>query len=258
MRVNKPIWDDACDVHPDAFVTLKIYVPGASPVIVVLDPDPVVVILPGVLIKVHDPEAGRPFKTTLPVGTVSEGCVIVPITGADGVGGCAFITALPDAAEVHPEALVAVNANMPAGIPEIVALAPVPEVIVPPGVLVTDQVPFGGNPLNTVLPVARAHVGWVIVPTVGADGVDGCTLITRLAEGAEIHPEALVTVYEKVPAGIPDIVVLEPVSVAVPPGVLVKVQVPVGGNPVNTTPPVGTVQVGWVMVPTAGGAGVNG
>lgn len=78
----------------------------------------------------------------------------------------------------------------------------------------------------------------------GAVGVDGCTLIIRLADDAEIHPEAFVTVYEYVPAARPDIVVLEPVPAEVPPGVLVNVQVPVAGNPFNTTPPVGTVQVG--------------
>jgi uncharacterized protein YceK len=34
---------------------------------------------------------------------------MVPITGAVGVGGCASITALADAEEVHPEALVTVK-----------------------------------------------------------------------------------------------------------------------------------------------------
>jgi hypothetical protein len=66
----------------------------------------------------------------------------------------------------------------------------------------------------------------------------------RLADDTEIHPEAFVTVNEYVPAASPDIVVLEPVPVEVPPGVLVKDQVPVAGNPFNITPPVGTVQVG--------------
>jgi len=157
--VNKPTGDDACEVHPDALETLKIYVPGTSPDIVVLAPDPVVIVLPGVLINVHTPVAGRPFKTTLPVDTLSDGCVIIPITGAVGVGGCALITAGPDASEVHPEAMVTVNVNIPAGIPEIVALPPVPEVIVPPGVLITDQAPVAGSPFRTALPVARVHVG---------------------------------------------------------------------------------------------------
>ena len=38
-----------------------------SPEIVVLVPVPVVVIPPGVLVKVHVPEEGKPLNTTLPV-----------------------------------------------------------------------------------------------------------------------------------------------------------------------------------------------
>ena len=62
------------EMHPRALVTVKLYVPAASPVIVVLVPDPV--IAPGLM--VHVPVAGNPFKTTLPVGTAQVGCVIVP------------------------------------------------------------------------------------------------------------------------------------------------------------------------------------
>lgn len=119
---------------------------------------------------------------------------MVPITGGAGVGGCALITALPDAEDVHPEALVTVKVNVPAGIPDIVVLVPVPVFVVPPGVLVTVQEPVAGSPFKTALPVARVQVGSVIVPTVGAVGVDGCELMTILADATEIHPEALVTV----------------------------------------------------------------
>lgn len=50
---------------------------------------------------------------------------------------------------------------------------------------------------------------------------------------------------------------LVPVPVVVTaPGVRVNVQVPEEGNPLSTTLPVATSQVGWVMVPTTGGAGV--
>ena len=52
-------------------------------------------------------------------------------------------------------------------------LVPVPEVVVPPGVLVRVHVPVEGKPLNGTLPVAKAHVGCVTVPTMGADGVTG-------------------------------------------------------------------------------------
>ncbi len=54
----------------------------------------------------------------------------------------------------------------------------------------------------------------------------------------------------------PDIIVLFPVPcVVVPPGDLVNVQVPVAGNPFNTTVPVAKVQVGWVIVPIVGATG---
>lgn len=56
-------------------------------------------------------------------------------------------------------------------------------------------------------------------------------------------------------AGKPDIVADVPVPVVVPPGDLVNVQVPVAGKPLNTTEPVGTVQVGWVGVPAIGAVG---
>ena len=46
------------------------------------------------------------------------------------------------------------------------------------------------------------------------------------------------------PAASPDIVVLAPVPVVVPTGVLVNVQIPVAGKPFTTTLPVATVQVG--------------
>ena len=55
----------------------------------------------------------------------------------------------------------------------------------------------------------------------------------------------------------PDIVVLIPVPVVVTaPGLRVNVHVPVEGSPLNTTLPVATVQVGWVIVPTVGAAGM--
>lgn len=49
---------------------------------VVLVPEPVVVVPPGVLVNVHVPAAGKPLKTKFPVGSVHVGCVIVPTTGA--------------------------------------------------------------------------------------------------------------------------------------------------------------------------------
>ena len=42
------------------------------------------------------------------------------------------------------------------------------------------------------------------------------------------------------------------------PGYLMRVQVPVAGNPLNATLPVAVEQVGCVMVPTMGAGGVAG
>jgi hypothetical protein len=53
--------------------------------------------------------AGKPFSTTLPVAVEQFGGVIAPAVGAAGVTGCALITTLDDAAEVHPDALVTVK-----------------------------------------------------------------------------------------------------------------------------------------------------
>lgn len=57
---------------------------------------------------------------------------------------------------------------VPASSPDIVVLAPVP--LIDPGLIV--QFPEG-KPLNSTLPVETEHVGCVIVPTIGAEGVTG-------------------------------------------------------------------------------------
>ena len=64
--------------------------------------------------------------------------------------------------------------------------------VAPPGLIV--HVPAAGKPLNATLPVARAQVGWVIVPTVGAVGAEGTALITTFADATEVQPAKLVTV----------------------------------------------------------------
>ena len=47
--------------------------PVPIPETVVLVPVPVVITPPGVRVKLQDPEAGKPFKTTLPVTTEHVG-----------------------------------------------------------------------------------------------------------------------------------------------------------------------------------------
>ena len=64
---------DATEVHPEALVTVKVYVPVASPEIVVPEPVPVVVVPPGDLVKVQVPDAGKPFNITLPVARAQVG-----------------------------------------------------------------------------------------------------------------------------------------------------------------------------------------
>ena len=67
-----------------------------------------VVVPPGVLVKVQLPVAGKLFNTTLPVATEQVGWVIVPTVGAVGDTGWAMITTLVDDDEIQPEALVTV------------------------------------------------------------------------------------------------------------------------------------------------------
>jgi hypothetical protein len=76
----------------------------------------------------------------------------------------------------------------------MVELVPEPVVVVPPGDRVKVHVPVAGKPLKITLPVAKAQVGCVIVPTIGAVGVVGWALITTFDEAGETHPEAFVTV----------------------------------------------------------------
>jgi len=59
---------DAKEVHPTEFVTVKLYVPGANPEIVLLLPVPA--IDPGFMVQFP---VGNPFKTMLPVATAQVG-----------------------------------------------------------------------------------------------------------------------------------------------------------------------------------------
>ena len=50
-----------------------------------LVPDPLVIIAPGLRVKLHVPEEGNPLRTTLPVPAAHVRLVIVPIVGGDGM-----------------------------------------------------------------------------------------------------------------------------------------------------------------------------
>jgi len=149
---------------------------------------PVPAIAPGLMIQFP---VGKSFKVTLPVAVEQFVWLIEPIDGEDGVTGCGCMTRLADATEVHPAVFVTVKLYVPETNPEIVLLEPVP--IMAPGLIV--QFPEG-KPLSITLPVATVQPGWVIIPIIGAAGVAGCVFITTFAEGAELHPTELVTVYE--------------------------------------------------------------
>jgi hypothetical protein len=70
----------------------------------------------------------------------------------------------------------------------MVVLVPVP--VIAPGLMVHD--PVAGSPFNTTLPVVAVHeAGWVIVPTSGAVGATGASLITISADAFDIHPGSL-------------------------------------------------------------------
>ncbi|MFN8275696.1 MAG: hypothetical protein U0X58_12555 [Flavobacteriaceae bacterium] len=56
---------------------------------------------------VHVP-AGSPVSSILPVAEAQVVCVTVPIVGAEGVGGCAFMVVEAEAAEGQPTELVTV------------------------------------------------------------------------------------------------------------------------------------------------------
>jgi hypothetical protein len=137
------------EVHPAAFVTVKLYVPAANVEIVVVAPVPVTA--PGLIVQLP---AGKPLRITLPVATAHVGCVMVPTVGMAGAPGAVLITTLADGAETHPASLVTVKLYVAGESPIIVVLAPDP--VTAPGLIV--QLP-AGKPLNTTLPVATAQVG---------------------------------------------------------------------------------------------------
>ena len=66
-------------------------------------------------------------------------------------------------------------------------MTPVPVVTIAPGVLVRFQVPVAGNPFRITLPVANAHVGWVMVPTVGAVGFAVTVTVTAVVVALAIQ-----------------------------------------------------------------------
>ena len=110
-------------------------------------------VLTGLIVQL--PDDGKPFNTTLPVGSEQLGWVIAPAVGAVGVVGCALIITLVVAAEVHPEALVTLKLYVP--VERTGTFVLVPEPVMLTGLMV--QLPDDGKPFNTTLPVDTEQVG---------------------------------------------------------------------------------------------------
>jgi len=79
-------------------------------------------------------------------------------------------------------------------------------------------------------------------------------LIITFPDATDVHPDSFVTVYVYVPEVSPEMVLLIPVP-EIAPGFIVQFP---AGKPFNTTLPVATEQVGWVIVTIVGADGVAG
>ena len=99
-----------------------------------------------------------------------------------------MITTPVDAADVHPTELVTVKLYVPALKPVRIVLAVLPASAT--GLMVQFPV---GNPVISTLPVAVAQEGCVIAPGIGAEGVNGCVLMTIFPDSAEVQPTEFVT-----------------------------------------------------------------
>jgi len=195
--------DDADDVHPVSLVTVKLYVPGISPVMVVVAPIPVIV--PGLTVQLP---AGKPFNITLPVATAHVGCVIVPIVGdalifkvnmavaaAHGEpSGLSVVTVIITIFPSSPAAGVYVKANgdVPdeAGLTEPAPFSVIITVVAFVKVLplmvigaVTQVLPFVAESVSTGV-FAHTHVNMKLLPVV-------------------VQPAAFLTLIEWLPLAIP-------------------------------------------------------
>jgi hypothetical protein len=75
---------EAPDTHPSEFATVKVYIPVVRPEIVAPVPVPAIITPPGLRVNSQTPVAGKPLSSALPVGTMHDGWVITPTSGAEG------------------------------------------------------------------------------------------------------------------------------------------------------------------------------
>jgi len=154
------------------------------------------------------------------------------------------MTTFKEGNEVQPTELVTLKVYVPGSNPVMVRDVPLAVISISSGYLVRVHVPVG-NPLMTTLPVATVYVGCVIVPTVGAVGVAGWALITTFSDNEETHPPSFSTEKLYVPVVREETVIVVPVPcVVLPPGYCLRIQFPKEGNPLSTTLPVASAQVG--------------
>jgi hypothetical protein len=115
--------------------------------------------------------------------------MVVLAVAAAGAVGCA-LTVTVVGAEIHVISVVRLTRivcgpdDTPAKVRE--------SLYVPPSILYSYPAPRGA--LIVIVPVARAHVGWIVVLAVAAAGAVGCALIKTLVVGTDVHPDALETV----------------------------------------------------------------
>lgn len=152
------------------FMTLNVYVPLISPLILQLVPVPVVLISPGFVTIIHEPDEGSPVSSTLPVERLQVGCVTAPVRGAEGNDGGWLITAFAEAADTQPAALLTVKLYVPAFSPVTFMLVPVPVVSWLSGRRVSLQLPSAGSPVSVRLPSGCTHDGCAMLLTEGAWG----------------------------------------------------------------------------------------
>lgn len=93
---------DEADVHPEALVTVKLYVPAGSAGMLAVAPVPVVVTIPGYRVSVQVPLAGIPVRLIVPVETAHVGWTISPAAGGVGIAGCGLTTTAADGDDVQP------------------------------------------------------------------------------------------------------------------------------------------------------------
>lgn len=206
----------------------------------------------GFLRSDHKPVDGKPESSTLPVGVLQVGCVMVPITGAGSNGGGELITTVAGTREEQPEDLATLNVYVPGNNPDIVVLLPLPVVSMAPGLRVIVQDPEGKLP-STTLPVLTVQVGWMMFSTDGVGGWEFTVSVYVAVAGVHGNPSGLLVVKVIItvsPASLtPGVYVKEKGEVAVDDGVTVPVPFSVIVTPVALPPNTFPFTVTGVSVP---------